>query len=94
VPLAPKNTTLFPEYAPYGLAQIQAAVNSSKLPNRTDDKGVMICIIDSGLDIGHPDMKVRGISTADTAAEHHSNYKGTPKPGSRVTQRLQRNDEW
>ncbi|WIA35759.1 hypothetical protein OEZ86_004155 [Tetradesmus obliquus] len=57
LPLAPRNSTLFPEYAPYGLAQIQAAANSSKLPNRTDDKGVIVCIIDSGLDIGHPDMK-------------------------------------
>jgi hypothetical protein len=64
LPLAPRNTTLFPEYAPYGLAQIQAAANSSKLPNRTDDKGVMICIIDSGLDIGHPDLKVCSKATA------------------------------
>jgi subtilisin family serine protease len=59
MPLSPRNSTLFPEYAPYGLAQIQAAANSSKLPYRTDDKGVLICVIDSGLDIGHPDFKVR-----------------------------------
>ncbi|KAF6266317.1 hypothetical protein COO60DRAFT_1697337 [Scenedesmus sp. NREL 46B-D3] len=61
IPLAPRNSTLFLEYAPYGLAQIQAAANSSKLPDRTDDKGVLICVIDSGLDMGHPDMKGNSI---------------------------------
>lgn len=50
------NSTVLPEYQPYGLAQIQAAPNSTKLTNRTDDKGVLVCIIDSGLDIGHPDL--------------------------------------
>eukprot|EP00882_Tetradesmus_deserticola_P010779 GHRQ01011383.1.p1 GENE.GHRQ01011383.1~~GHRQ01011383.1.p1 ORF type:complete len:651 (+),score=170.77 GHRQ01011383.1:503-2455(+) len=51
----PLSDSPVPEYQPYGIAQIQAT--SSKLTNRTDDKGMLICIIDSGLDAGHPDLR-------------------------------------
>uniref|UniRef100_A0A383W226 Peptidase S8/S53 domain-containing protein n=1 Tax=Tetradesmus obliquus TaxID=3088 RepID=A0A383W226_TETOB len=51
----PLSDSPVPEYQPYGIAQIQAT--SSKLTNRTDDKGMLICIIDSGMDAGHPDLR-------------------------------------
>lgn len=43
-----------PEYMPYGIPQIQA--NSQKLPTSTDKSGVMICVVDSGVDGSHPDF--------------------------------------
>lgn len=49
------SSSLLPEYMPYGIPQIQG--DSSKLPNNIDKAGVMVCIIDSGLDAGHPDLQ-------------------------------------
>jgi subtilisin family serine protease len=49
------SNSLMPEYVPYGISQIQA--DSSKLPSTIDKSGVMICIIDSGIDAGHPDLQ-------------------------------------
>jgi hypothetical protein len=48
------GNSLLPEYMPYGVAQIQA--NSKKLPTSTDKSGVMVCIIDSGIDASHQDF--------------------------------------
>jgi subtilisin family serine protease len=45
---------LLPEVEPYGFRMVQA--NSPKLPNTTVGAGVLICIIDSGMDARHPDL--------------------------------------
>lgn len=49
------SISLLPEYMPYGISQIQG--DSSKLPSSIDKSGVMLCIIDSGIDAGHPDLQ-------------------------------------
>ncbi|KAF8059403.1 fls [Scenedesmus sp. PABB004] len=43
--LPSRSGSLLPEVAPYGLRMIQA-LDSAKLPNRTDDAGVIVCVID------------------------------------------------
>lgn len=49
------SSSLLPEYMPYGISQIQG--DSSRLPSSIDKSGVMLCIIDSGIDAGHPDLQ-------------------------------------
>lgn len=46
---------LLPEWMPYGVPQIQA--DSPKLPRNITESGVIICVIDSGIDARHPDMQ-------------------------------------
>jgi subtilisin family serine protease len=56
VPLASGSaSSLLPEIQPYGIAQIQA--DSKRLPSATDGAGVLVCIIDSGVDAAHQDFR-------------------------------------
>lgn len=45
---------VLPEIMPYGILQVQA--DSPKLPRDITSSGVMICVIDSGIDTHHPDQ--------------------------------------
>lgn len=45
---------VMPEVVPYGIPQIQA--DSLKLPRNIEESGVMICVIDSGIDSSQGDL--------------------------------------
>lgn len=60
---------VLPEVMPYGIPQIQA--DSQKLPRDISTAGVMICVIDSGIDASHPDLRgnnLDGCKAQDSAA--------------------------
>lgn len=50
----PVSNGTWPEYQPYGMSMIQAT--SKKLLNSTEKAGVVVCIIDSGIDSKQPDL--------------------------------------
>lgn len=57
------------EVQPYGIQQVQANTSALVHVSSTEGKGVLICIIDSGLDADHPDLRsndAKGCLSPDT----------------------------
>ncbi|GBF91555.1 serine protease [Raphidocelis subcapitata] len=77
----PLGTGPFPEVAPYWLHQVQA--DSPKLFDAvpsTRERGVLVCVIDSGVDAAHPEF-VHGPSSLDGCkAEDSEAPAGCPFP--------------